>query len=78
MGTLALLNSTIYEINIIIKIFLNAVQLFPIFSDYIKSWRVTCCEMTFFFKMFKLNDKIMKNKDFDKQLGRLQATRQVL
>ena len=39
----------------------------PKFVDYIESRRVICYKMTFF-KMFKLNDSILKNKIFGKQL----------
>jgi hypothetical protein len=74
---LALYESTISELNITIKIVPEGAEPLPLFADYIESWRVTCWE-TAFFKLFKSNDGIMKNKTFDKQPGGLQAMRRVV
>jgi len=74
---LRLYESTISELNITIKIAPDTAKFLPLFADYVESWRVTCWE-TAFFKLFKSNDGIMKNKTFDKQSGGLQAIRQVV
>ena len=75
--TLALYESTIFELNITIKIASETAEPLLFFVDYVESWRVTCWETTFF-KLFKSNDGIMKNKTFDKQSGGLQAMRRVV
>ena len=74
---LALYESTIFALNITIKIAPETVEPLSLFADYVESWRVTSWEMTFF-KLFKSNDGIMKNKTFDKQDGGLQALRRVV
>ena len=75
---LAPYESTISELNITIKIASKTAELLPLFADYVESWKVSCWETTFF-KLFKSNDGIMKNKKtFDKQLGGLQAMRRVV
>ena len=74
---LVLNESTIFELNITIKITSETAEPLPLFVDYVESWRVTCWETTFF-KLFKSNDGIMKNKTFDKQPGGLQAMRRVV
>jgi hypothetical protein len=74
---LALYDSTISELNIIIKIAPETVEPLPLFADYVESWRVTCWK-TAFLKLFKSNDGIMKKKTFDKQPGGLQAMRRVV
>ena len=69
--------STIFELNITIKIAPEAAEPLPLFADYIESWRVTCWETTFF-KFFGSNDGIIKNHTFDKQFEGLHVMRRVI
>ena len=73
----ALYKFTISELNITIKIAPETVEHLPLFTDYVESWRVTYWE-TAFFKLFKSNDGILKNKTFNKQHGGLQAMRRLV
>ncbi len=74
---LVLYESTIYELNITIKVAHEATKPLPLFADYIESWRVTCWETTFF-KLFRSNDGIMKNHTLDKQLEGFQVMKQII
>ena len=44
---LALYVSTILELNIAIKNVPETMEIFPLFADYIESWRVTCWKTIF-------------------------------
>ena len=57
----ALYESTISKLNITIKSASDAGESLPLFANYIESWRIACWKTTFF-KLFKSNDDIMKNK----------------
>ena len=74
---LALYESTIFELNITIKIASETAELLQVFADNVESWRFTCWK-TIFFKLFKSNDDIMKNNFFYKQHRGLQAMRRVV